>query len=138
MGTIDISTAAAGTVLGPYEFSFDAGRAAAYESAVGGGESPDYSNTLPPAAIVAEGLSRLIEELDLFGEEILNAGGVVHTSQEAEFFAPVQVGEKITASAKLAGNSLRRGSRFVSVFTEFRNPANDLVATASSTIVVPE
>ena len=92
---------------------------------------------MPPSAVVAEGLARLISELDLFGDEILAAGGVVHTSQEAEFLAPVTPGEAITATAKLAGNSVRRGSRFVSVFTEFRNGSNTIVATASSTIMVP-
>lgn len=134
---IDITTAEAGTTLGPYEFSFDAARADAFRSAVGDESSPDLGGTLPPSAVVAEGLARLIEDLDLFGEEVLNAGGVVHTSQEAEFFAPVQPGEKITATAKLAGNALRRGTRFLSVFTEFRNASNEVVATASSTIVVP-
>lgn len=135
---IDLSTTNVGALLGPYEFSFDSKRAAKYVAAVGGDESPDYGAELPPAAVVAEGLTRLIEELDLFGEQILKAGGVVHTSQEAEYMAPVLVGETITASARLAGNSVRMGSRFVSVFTEFRNGANSIVATASSTIVVPE
>lgn len=135
---IDISTASVGTQLGPYEFAFDAERAAKYCAAVGVDESPAYGGALPPAAIVAEGLSRLIDELDLFEEHILKAGGVVHTSQEAEFVLAVMPGEKITARARLAGNSVRRGSRFVSVFTEFRNAANAIVATASSTIVVPE
>lgn len=136
--TIDISAASVGTLLGPYEFSFDAARASNYSKAIGGDDSPDYGGALPPAAVVAEGLSRLIEELDLFGDEILNAGGVVHTSQEAEFLSPVMPGETITACPRLAGNSVRRGSRFVSVFTEFRNASNAIVATASSTIVVPE
>jgi hypothetical protein len=136
-GEIDISTANVGTILGPYEFVFGAERAKKYIAAVGGDESPEYDGILPPAAIVAEGLSRLIDELDLFGKQILQAGGVVHTSQEAEFLSPIKPGESITASARLAGNSVRRGSRFVSVFTEFRNAANAIVATASSTIVVP-
>jgi 3-hydroxymyristoyl/3-hydroxydecanoyl-(acyl carrier protein) dehydratase len=92
---------------------------------------------LPPAAIVAEGLARLINEMQLFSDEILQAGGVVHTSQEAEFRSAVMPGEKVTATARLAGNSVRRGSRFVSVFTELRNASNEIVATASSTIVVP-
>lgn len=134
---IDITTAEAGTALGPYEFTFGAQRAEAFRSAVGDKTSPGFNGALPPSAVVAEGLARLIDELDLFGEEVLSAGGVVHTSQEAEFFALVMPGEKITASAKLAGNALRRGTRFVSVSTEFRNSANELVATASSTIVVP-
>lgn len=111
--------------------------ARAYAAAVGGSGSPDYGAVLPPAAVVAAGLTWLIEELDLFNEKILKAGGVIHTSQEAEFFAPVAVGETVTATAKLSGNSVRRGSRFVSVFTEFRNAANEIVATASSTIVTP-
>lgn len=119
-------------------FSFDAARAAAFKAATGDEKSPDYNGALPPSAVVAEGLARLISELDLFGERILSAGGVVHTSQEAEFFAPVMPGETIEATARLAGNTLRRGARFVSVFTEFRNESNELVATASSTIMVPE
>ena len=134
---IDIATATAGTQLGPYEFTFDDERAESYRSAVGGPESPALDGALPPAAIVAEGLARLIDEMKLFSDEILAAGGVVHTSEEAEFFAPVMPGEKITATARLAGNSVRRGSRFVSVFTEFRSGSNEIVATASSTIVVP-
>lgn len=68
----------------------------------------------------------------------MSAGGVVHTSQEAEFFAPVMPGDKVTAEARVAGNTLRRGNRFLSVFTEFRNGANEMLATASSTIMVPE
>ena len=135
---IDIATAPAGSQLGPYAISFSKEQADAYAAAVGGEGSPDYGGALPPAAIIAAGLARLIEELDLFNEQILKAGGVIHTSQEAEFFAPVAVGEQVTATAKLAGNMARRGSRFVSVFTEFRNAANEVVATASSTIVVPE
>ncbi len=125
-------------MLGPFEFSFDAERAAAFVASTGGAETPDFGGTLPPSAVVAEGLARLIAELDLFGDEILAAGGVVHTSQEAEFFSPVSVGQKVSATAKIAGNTLRRGTRFVSVFTEFRNESHEIVATASSTIVVPK
>ena len=134
---IDIASAAPGSQLGPYEISFSKEQADAYAAAIGDSESPDYGGALPPAAVVAAGLSHLIEELDLFNEKTLKAGGVIHTSQEAEFFAPVAPGEKITATAKLAGNMVRRGSRFISVFTEFRNASNEMVATASSTIVAP-
>ena len=133
----DLAAIAPGTALGPYRIRLDSERAEAYARAVGGPESPAYGETLPPAAIIAVGLSTLIEDLDLFSKKLLDAGGVVHTSQEAEFLAPLQRDDDVIATAKMTGNTLRRGSRFISIFTEFRNSSNDIVATASSTIVVP-
>ena len=104
---------------------------------MGDSDSPAFGGALPPSAVIAEGLARLISELDLFGEEILGAGGVVHTSQEAQFLAPVMPGDQLTVTAKIAGNTLRRGLRFLSVSSEIQNDSGTPVATASSTIMVP-
>ena len=125
-----------GDTFGPFDVSLSAEAVDAYTAAVGGGDGVDYGGQAPPAAVVAIGLGKLIDQLGLFEPEVLEAGGVVHTTQEAEFMAPVQPGEEVTATAVLKGNSVRGGSRFVSVQTEFRGAAG-VVAMASSTIVAP-
>jgi uncharacterized protein (DUF3084 family) len=104
---------------------------------VGGDESPDYGGGLPPAAIIAAGLTYLIEDLDLFNEKITSAGGVIHTSQEAEHFAAVMPNDKVFATSTMMANTVRRGSRFLSVRTEYRGADDSLIATSSSTIVAP-
>lgn len=135
---IDLAAARVGDTFGPYRLTFDRERAGKFVEAIGGGESPGCGDVLPPTAIIAAGLAEIIGELSLFRREILDRGGVVHTSQEAEFLAPVKIGDEISATVRLAGNSVRRGSRFMVIFSEYRNAANEIVATASSTIVAPE
>jgi hypothetical protein len=125
-----LDTATAGQLFGPYDVAIDPSRARAYATAVGGNESPDYGDGLPPMAIVAAGLTKLINELGL-------AGGTVHLSQEAEYFRMARAGEHIAASAELKANSVRRGSRFATLFVEYRDAAGELVATSSSTVMVP-
>lgn len=130
-------TSPPGTVIGPFDVSFSQQRADAYAFAVGGQESPDYDGGLPPAAIVAAGLTYLIEDLDLFSEKIVSDGGVVHTSQEASFSAPVRPDQKVSATSTMVSNTVRRGSRFLSVRTEFRDAGDRVIGTSSSTIVAP-
>lgn len=125
-----LDTATPGQSFGPYDVALDPGRASAYASAVGGPESPDYGETLAPMAVVAAGLTKLINELGL-------AGGTVHLSQEADYLRPVRAGEPISATAELKANSVRRGNRFATFFVEYRDSAGELVATSSSTVMVP-
>lgn len=130
-------TSPPGTLLGPFDVTFDKNRAADYAAAVGASEKSDNPAAMPPAAIIAAGLTYLIEDMDLFNEKITSAGGVIHTTQEAEFFQPVEAGEPVTAMAKMLANTVRRGTRFLTVKTEYRNAEDTLVATSSSTIVAP-
>jgi hypothetical protein len=119
-----------GQKFGPYDITAPRQNAVSYAAAVGGDGSPDYGGAMPPLAIIAAGLSMLIAELGL-------GAGTVHAGQEVEFTRAVMPGEKITATAELKGNSLRRDVRFATVATEFRDSAGRLVATASSTVIVP-
>ncbi len=119
-----------GQRFGPYDVTAPRQDAARYAAAVGGDGSPDYGGALPPMALVAAGLSWLIGDLGL-------GAGTVHAGQEVEFHRPVMPGEQITASAELKANSLRRDVRFATVATEFRDAGGRLVATASSTVIVP-
>lgn len=119
-----------GQKFGPYDVSLSREDGAAYAAAVGHASSPGYSGALAPLAIVAIGLSRLINDLGL-------GAGTVHAGQEVEFNRPVKPGERLTAHAELKTNSLRRDVRFATVATEFRDAAGAVVATSSSTVIVP-
>ncbi len=119
-----------GQKLGPYDVTQPASDAAKYAAAVGGEGSPDYGGAVPPLAIVAAALSRLIADLGL-------GAGTVHAGQEVEFHRPVMPGDEITAVSEIKSNSVRREARFATVSTEFRDACGQLVATASSTVIVP-
>ena len=85
---------------------------------------------VPPMAVIATGLGKLIDELQL-------TGGTIHAGQEVEFFRPVLGGERIYAEAELTATSVRRDSRFATILTRFQDSAGKRVASALSTIVVP-
>ncbi len=125
-----LSTLQPGHRLGPYEISMTPEMALAYTRAISGPDSPDYGDTLPPLAVIALGLSRIIEDLGL-------GAGTVHAGQEVELMRPVRAGETITATAELKSNAPRKDVRFATVATEFRDSAGTVVATASSTVIVP-
>ena len=80
--------------------------------------------------LIAAGLSRVIEALEL-------GGGTVHASQEVSFVRPVAPGEQVVARTTLRGNSVRRGSRFATVATEFLC-GGEQVASSVSMVIVPE
>ena len=126
-----------GDTYGPYKFTFDKKRAQLLEKSIGTSDYTIHKNRLPPTAIIALGLAELIEELSLFRKDLLDAGGVIHATQEAEFFMPVKIGEEIIANAKLTGNSVRGASRFLTISSNFVSDSNKKVATASSTIILP-
>lgn len=115
--------------FGPYDVTLSHEDARLYIAAVGGDGSPDYGGAMPPMAVVAAGLSRLIADLGL-------GAGTVHAGQEVEFRRAVQAGERITAHGELKGNSVRGAARFATVATEFRDADGQTVATASSTVIV--
>ncbi len=119
-----------GQKFGPYDISLSREDGAAYAAAVGDVSSPSYSGALPPLAMVATGLSRLINDLGL-------GAGTVHAGQEVEFIRPVSPGERLTAHAELKSNSVRRDARFATVATEFRDAGGAVVAISSSTVIVP-
>lgn len=85
---------------------------------------------VPPMAVIATGLGKLIEELQL-------TGGTIHAGQEVEFLRPILTGEMIYAEGELTSNSIRRDSFFATILTRFSDSAGKPVANALSTIVVP-
>jgi acyl dehydratase len=116
-----------------YQFTFRDSDIAAYVAAVGD-SSPlaagGPERLVPPMALVAAGLSHMIKLLGL-------AAGTIHAAQECEFSRPVRVGVAVFADASIRSNSVRRGSRFAVVETEFFDARGQKLATSSSTVIVP-
>jgi len=123
----------AGQQLGRYALDIRPEFAARYAAATADGSaSQPFAEGRPvsPMAVIATGLSKLIDELEL-------TGGTIHAGQEVEFLRPVLGGERIYAEAELTGTSVRRDSRFATILTRFSDSAGKPVASAVSTIVVP-
>ena len=112
-------------------FTIDAGMAAAYAQAVGDESQLAAKGKVPPMAVIALGLSQVIEALAL-------GGGTVHASQEVEYTAAAQVDQPIAASTVLKGNSVRQGNRFATVETTFVSASGGAIARAVSMVIVPE
>ena len=121
-----------GRQFAPYSIKISQAEADAYASAVGDVSPIAGSGTaVPPMALIAAGLSKMIESLGL-------GGGTVHAYQEVEFGRPVAPGEAIEARTTLKANTVRRGSRFATVETAFYDARDDLVARSVSMVIVPE
>ena len=112
-------------------FTIDAEMAVAYAKAVGDESQLAAEGKVPPMAVIALGLSQVIEALKL-------GGGTVHASQEVEYTAAAQLNQPIVATTILKGNSVRRGSRFATVETTFSSRSGAGIARAVSMVIVPE
>lgn len=119
-----------GHVFDDHAFEITAAEAKAYADAVGDSSPGASDGKVPPMLLIAAGLSQVIEDLKL-------GGGTIHASQEVIFVRPVRPGEKIVARTTLRGNSVRRGSRFATVETEFL-AGGRRVASSVSLVIVPE
>ncbi len=127
-----ISTAQIGHKFGPYDVTIPKARAQAYALAIGGNESPAYSDTLPPIMIIAAALTELIEELGLFSDGLQT----VHAGQEVSWNRPVKVGEKVNALGQLTANSVRRGNHFATVQVSYSDLSDKEIGVSSTTIIV--
>ncbi len=119
-----------GHVFEDHSFEISEAEAKAYANAVGDATPAASIDRVPPMFLIATGLSRVIEALKL-------GGGTIHASQEVNFVRAVSPGEKIVARTTLRGNSVRRGSRFATVETEFLADGRR-VASSVSMVIVPE
>ena len=129
-----ISTAVVGHEFGPYDVTIPAERADAYAKAVGGDESPDYGNYLPPITVIAAALTELINDLGLFNGSLQT----IHAGQEVSWKRAIEVGEKIEANGRLTASSVRRGNHFVTIAVLYTNAAGTEIGTSSTTIIVTD
>jgi hypothetical protein len=127
-----ISTAIVGHEFGPYDVTIPTERANAYAKAVGGGESPDYGDSLAPIMVVAAALTELIDDLGLFSDGLQT----IHAGQEVNWARAVQIGEQVDATGRLSANSVRRGNHFATVSVSYKDSTGFEIGTSATTIIV--
>ena len=128
---MDYATLETGQLISERTVLLDADTVAAYVDAVGDTSRPwAQHGEVPPMAVAALGLSRVIDDLSI-------PGGTVHAGQELQFGGVVAVGETLWCRATVAQNNVRGGARFVAVALAVHDGRGREVMTGRSTLVVP-
>ena len=106
---MDLNTLEPGHLLADREIVITASMADAYLRAVGD-ECALYAQEglVPPMAVAALVMAEAMDAVDL-------PAGTVHTGQELTFSCAVAVGSAVRCSAAVAANSVRRGTRFLTL-----------------------
>ena len=106
---MDLNTLEPGHALVDREIVVTAAMADAYISAVGD-ECALYAEEglVPPMAVAALVMAEAMDAVSL-------PAGAVHTGQELTFSRPVAMGAAVRCSATVAANSVRRGTRFLTL-----------------------
>lgn len=115
----------------PLRFAVDADRVRAFADAVEhrlGGVPP----TFVTAPELAAGLSNVLDDPDL-GIELSD---VLHGEQAYEWRRPIAVGEALTAETTIERLRGRGATWFLTLHTELRDDAGDLVALGRCTLIV--
>lgn len=113
-------------------YTLDDAAVALYVEAVGD-ESGLYDagvGLTPPMAVAALGLRGIVEDLQI-------PGGTLHTSQELEFLAAVEVGAKLRCEANVLQNSVRGDRRFLVIGLTINDGEGRQVLAGKSTLVLP-
>ena len=106
---MDLNTLEPGHALVDREILISESMAAAYVRAVGD-ENTLYAEAglVPPMAVAALVMAEAMDAVSL-------PAGTVHTGQELTFSRPVAVDSAVRCSATVAANSVRRGTRFLTL-----------------------
>ena len=106
---MDLNTIEPGHALVDREIVITSAMADAYVQAVGD-ECALYAEEglVPPMAVAALVMAEAMDAVSL-------PAGTVHTGQELTFSRPVAMGAAVRCSAVVAANSVRRGTRFLTL-----------------------
>ena len=106
---MDLNTLEPAHALVDREIVISESMAAAYVRAVGD-ENTLYAEArlVPPMAVAALVMAEAMDAVSL-------PAGTVHTGQELTFSRPVAVDSAVRCSATVAANSVRRGTRFLTL-----------------------
>lgn len=106
---MDLSTLESGHELFSQRIAISDNAVAGYLAAVGEDAGTYAAEGLaPPMAVAAFVMGEALKAIEL-------PAGAVHTGQELAFEAPVGVGADVVCTAKVIQNSVRRGTRFMSL-----------------------
>jgi acyl dehydratase len=96
----------------------------------------DEEGSVPPTFVTAPefaaGLTRVVGDAELG----LDLSRVLHGEQEYEWARPVRVGDVLDAVSTIESIRAKGGHEFLTLRTEMRDPAGDLVVVARSSLVV--
>ena len=85
---------------------------------------------VPPLALTARVLGRVLEALDL-------PGGTIHSLQEMETVAPLKIGEKVNGFARQDPPRRRGGLEFTTVSYTLTGPGGRPVQRGRTTVLIP-
>ncbi|MCY4448355.1 MAG: MaoC family dehydratase [Chloroflexi bacterium] len=106
---MDLNTLESGYALVDREIVITSAMVGAYVRAVGDGNTLYAEEGLaPPMAVAALVMAEAMDAVSL-------PAGTVHTGQELTFSRPVAMGATVRCSATVAANSVRRGTRFLTL-----------------------
>ncbi|MXY60171.1 MAG: MaoC family dehydratase [Chloroflexi bacterium] len=106
---MDLNALEPGHALVDREVVITSAMADAYISAVGDGNTLyAKEGVVPPMAVAALVMAEAMEAVSL-------PAGTVHTGQELTFLRPVAMDSAVRCSATVAANSVRRGTRFLTL-----------------------
>ena len=106
---MDLGTLEPGHTLVEREIVVTAAMANAYVAAVGDANALYADEGLvPPMAVAVLVMAEAMDAVSL-------PAGTVHTGQELTFSRPVAMGAAVRCSATVAANSVRRGTRFLTL-----------------------
>lgn len=96
----------------------------------------DDGSSVPPTFVTAPeiraGLAQVVEDADLG----LDFARVVHGEQEYEWSRPVRVGDVLEVRSTIESIRAKGGHEFLTLRTEMRDEAGELVVLARSSLIV--
>jgi hypothetical protein len=120
-----------GKTYPPVRFTLDADRVRVFGDAVGH-RGPGVPPTIVTVPEIEAGLSNVVSDPELG----VDLSRVLHGEQAYEWARPLAVGETLTAEAVIE-NVRRKGAMgFLTIRTELRDEAGQLVASGRSTLIV--
>lgn len=118
----------------PAELALDAETVARYLAATGDDNEVYWRDgaldVVPPLAVAALSLRGMAQSLAL-------EPGSLHTGQELSFRRPVRVGERLTAQARVAARSQRRGMVILSIDVAVVDDIGEEALSGRMTLLVP-
>jgi hypothetical protein len=131
---LDLSLLEPGQELVDEELLISPDIIAAYRSAVDDGATLYREHqVVPPMAVAALAMAAAMRSVEL-------PEGAVHTGQELEFVRPVTPNTPLRCSVRVGLNSVRRGTRFLTLLFNVASVSSDslTVVTGRAAIAIPE
>ncbi len=128
---MDLSSLGPGAIVVDEELAVSQEAAKAYLLAVGDAETLYREHQVaPPMAIAALAMAAAMRAVEL-------PPGAVHTGQELTFVRPVTPTTRLRCSARVGQNSVRRGTRFLTLQFQVAGDGHSAVEGQAS-IAIPE